>query len=215
MPRRPYPAPGRRDPALSLPYGPRLLGEYAARIHDRRGRASAVGCSARFRRDHHAAQPDGRGIREERQPRGCGALLRQGAGGAPAFAARAGRRHAPRAADARQARAARDAGADRKPGGPVMDNRKRIRVGLQVVHRHRIGDRNFRRVSELVFLHGIPKLVLGWINFGGVRMPLYVELDRTKLRKARSLKNTYYYDDVTTDPRFEDMRPLPEPRRPA
>jgi hypothetical protein len=66
-----------------------------------------------------------------------------------------------------------------------------------------------------VFLQGIPKLVLGWINFGGVRMPLYLEIDRTRLRKARALKNTYYYDEVTTDPRFENMRPLPEPRPPA
>jgi len=96
-----------------------------------------------------------------------------------------------------------------------VENRKRIRVGLQVVHRHRIGDRKFRRVSELVFLQGTPKLVLGWINLGGVRMPLYAQLHPAKLRKAHSLKNTYYYDEVTTDPRYEDMRPLPGPHSQA
>jgi hypothetical protein len=93
-----------------------------------------------------------------------------------------------------------------------MENRKHIRVGFQVVHRHRIGGRKFRRVSELVFLHGTPKLVLGWINLAGVRMPIYIELDPAKLRKARAMKNTYYYDEVTADPRFEDMRPLPGSR---
>lgn len=96
-----------------------------------------------------------------------------------------------------------------------VENRRHIRVGLRVVHRHRIGDRKFRRVSELVFLQGTPKLVLDWINLGGVRMPLYAQLDPAKLRKARSLKNTYYYDEVTTDPRYEDMHSLPGPHSQA
>ena len=90
-----------------------------------------------------------------------------------------------------------------------MENRKRIRAGSQVVHRHRIGRRTFRRVSELVFVQGEPKLVLGWINLAGLRTPIYLPLDPAKLRRARALKQAYYYDDLTVDPRFEDMRPLP------
>jgi hypothetical protein len=37
--------------------------------------------------------------------------------------------------------------------------------------------------------------VLGWIDAGGVRTPIYIcELDPAKLRKAPSLRNTYYCD---------------------
>src|ERR1700704_2677047 len=53
---------------------------------------------------------------------------------------------------------------------PVRD-RKKIRVGLKVIHRHRVGEALFRRVSELVSIEGRPKALLGWINVGGVRTP--------------------------------------------
>jgi len=57
-------------------------------------------------------------------------------------------------------------------------------------------------VSELVFAQGRPIALLDWINLGGVRTPLYVcELDPSKL--SQTDKTTYYYDDVTVDPRFQ------------
>jgi hypothetical protein len=91
-----------------------------------------------------------------------------------------------------------------------MRNRSKLRLGLmKVIHRHRTaGDSTFRRVSELVFVRGRPKAVLGWIDAGGVRTPIYIcELDPAKLRKAAAIKNTYYYDEVTVDPRYEPALP--------
>jgi hypothetical protein len=89
------------------------------------------------------------------------------------------------------------------------NDRRKIRTGLKVLHRHRVGGMVFRRVSEMVFVRGRPVALPEWINLGGVRTPLYVcELDMSKLRPAGNDKNTYYYDDLTVDPRFE--RP-PEP----
>jgi hypothetical protein len=86
-----------------------------------------------------------------------------------------------------------------------MPDRRKVRVGLKVIHRHRVGSHVFRRVSELVFVDGRPKALLGWIDLGGVRAPLYVcELDRAKLRAAR-LRGLYYYDATTTDPRFDEL----------
>ena len=85
-----------------------------------------------------------------------------------------------------------------------MRNRSKGRLGLKVIHRHRAGDSTSRRVSELVFVRGQPKAVLGWIDAGGVRAPIYIcDLDPAKLRKAAAIKNTYYYDEITVDPRFE------------
>jgi hypothetical protein len=87
-----------------------------------------------------------------------------------------------------------------------MPERRKIRVGLKVIHRHRVGNRVFRRVSELVFVDGRPKALLGWIDIGGIRTPLCVcELDRSKLRAPNGVKNTYYYDATTVDPRFEEL----------
>jgi hypothetical protein len=95
-----------------------------------------------------------------------------------------------------------------------VHNRKNLRgAGVKVIHHHRVGHHTIRRVSELVFVDGQPKAVLGWIDLAGVRMPLYIGLEPDKLRKSRALKNTYYYDETTSDPRFEDMRPLPESDR--
>lgn len=89
-----------------------------------------------------------------------------------------------------------------------MQNRSKGRLGLKVIHRHRVGDSTFRRVSELVFVRGQPKAVLGWIDAGGVRTPIYIsELNPAKLRKAAATKNTYYYDEVTVDPRYEPALP--------
>jgi hypothetical protein len=89
-----------------------------------------------------------------------------------------------------------------------MRNRSKGRLGLKVIHRHRVGNSTFRRVSELVFIRGRPKAVLGWIDAGGVRTPIYIcELDPAKLKKAAAMEGTYYYDEVTVDPRYEPTLP--------
>ena len=95
-----------------------------------------------------------------------------------------------------------------------MENRKRIRGGTQVIHFHRIGSRRFKRVSELVFVEGRPKAVLGWIDLAGLRTPIFLALDAGKLRRARSIPHVWYYDETTSDPRFDDMLPLPQQPRP-
>src|SRR5512134_2916790 len=87
-----------------------------------------------------------------------------------------------------------------------MPERRKVRVGLKVIHRHRVGNRVVRRVSELVFVDGRPRALLGWIDIGGIRTPIYIcELDSSKLRGSKAAKNTYYYDATTIDPRFEDL----------
>ena len=92
-----------------------------------------------------------------------------------------------------------------------MRNRSKGRLGLKVIHRHRVGNSTFRRVSELVFVRGRPRAVLGWIDTGGMRTPIYIcELDPAKLRKATALRNTYYYDEETVDPRYEPTLPARE-----
>ena len=95
-----------------------------------------------------------------------------------------------------------------------MENRRAIRrVGLRVIHRHRSGDQTLRRVSELVFLRGEAKAVLEWISSGGLRTPIYVDMDRSKLRLTRGIRTLYYYDETTDDPRWTDLR-APEQRKP-
>ena len=95
-----------------------------------------------------------------------------------------------------------------------MHNRRKVRLGLRVIHRHRVGRLEFRRVSELVYVRGRPKAILGWIDVGGVRTPIYMcDLDPAKLRKAaqgNQEKDTYYYDAVTVDPRYEELGPAEE-----
>jgi hypothetical protein len=89
-----------------------------------------------------------------------------------------------------------------------MQNRRKVRLGLKVIHRHRAGEQIFRRVSELVFVGGRPKAVLGWIDAGNVRTPIYIcELNPAKLRKAAATSKTYYYDEITIDPRYEEAAP--------
>lgn len=99
-----------------------------------------------------------------------------------------------------------------------MGTRRRIRVGPKVLHRHRLGRFTFRRVSELVFVQGQARAVLGWIDVGEVRTPLYLcELDSSKLRRIARMRNTYVYDEVTVDPRYQDLDPAPssQPRVPG
>jgi hypothetical protein len=91
-----------------------------------------------------------------------------------------------------------------------VNNRRKIRLGVKVIHRHQIGDKVFRRVSELVMIGGQPKALLGWINLGNVRTPIYLcELDRSKLRRSSENSHTFYYDGLTVDPRFEPLSPPP------
>jgi len=62
----------------------------------------------------------------------------------------------------------------------------------------------------------LPRAVLGWIDAGGVRTPIYIcELDPAKLRRAAALKNTYYYEEVTVDPRYKRTLPASEGPRNA
>ena len=85
-----------------------------------------------------------------------------------------------------------------------MNERRKTRLGLKVIHKHRIGQKVFRRVSELVMIDGQPKALLGWINLGDVRTPIYLcDLDQAKLRPSATAANTYLYDEITVDPRFE------------
>ena len=96
-----------------------------------------------------------------------------------------------------------------------MHNRRKVRLGLKVIHRHRVGALEFRRVSELVYVRGRPKAILGWIDVGGVRTPIFLcDLDPAKLRRAAGeSKNTFYYDAVTVDPRYEELGPVEQERR--
>lgn len=92
--------------------------------------------------------------------------------------------------------------------GMHVTDRRKNRLGLKVIHKHRIGDKVFRRVSELVLMDGQPKALLGWIDMGGVRTPIYLcDLDHRKLHRSASSPNTYYYEEITVDPRFEAYGP--------
>jgi hypothetical protein len=91
---------------------------------------------------------------------------------------------------------------------PPMTNRHSSRYALKVIHRHRKGEETARRVSELVFINGRAKAILGWIDLGRMRTPIYMpDLDADKLHRL-SDKNTYFYDEVTEDPRYDDARPV-------
>ena len=90
------------------------------------------------------------------------------------------------------------------------NERRKSRLGLKVIHKHRVGEKVFRRVSELVMIEGQPKAILGWINLGDVRTPIYIcELDPAKLRRSATSAGTFYYDETTVDPRFEALGPGP------
>ena len=86
-----------------------------------------------------------------------------------------------------------------------MQQRSTPRLGLKVIHRHRVGSFVFARVSELVFVGERPRAVVGWINLAGVRTPIYIcELDADRLRDSSASKGTFYYDGTTIDPRYAD-----------
>ena len=95
----------------------------------------------------------------------------------------------------------------------VHEQRSIARIPQKVIHRHRVGGRGFRRVSELVFVGGRPKAILEWINMGGVRTPYYLpDLDPAKLHRVRGARRTYKYGGETEDPRFSDLPARVEPR---
>lgn len=84
-----------------------------------------------------------------------------------------------------------------------MNERRRLRGALKVVHRHRVGGQVFRRVSELVYVAGEPVAVVRWIDLGGVRTPLYTcPLDASQLH--RDGHGHFAYDGITVDPRFDE-----------
>ena len=86
-----------------------------------------------------------------------------------------------------------------------MRQRSKVRLGQKVIHRHRVGSFEFKRVSELAFIGGTPKAILGWIDVGGMRTPVYLcDLDPRKLRPGPADEKTWYYDDTTVDPRYLD-----------
>ena len=93
---------------------------------------------------------------------------------------------------------------------PLPERRRGVRAGLQVVHRHQVGETVFRRVSELLYVNGRPVALIDWINLGGVRTPLYTyPLDPGKLRPDVARRGVYHYDEVTADPRFVERAELP------
>ena len=86
--------------------------------------------------------------------------------------------------------------------------RRKSRLGFKVIHKHRVGDEVVRRASELVMIEGQPKALLGWINFGGVRTPIFFcDLDLAKLHRSATSTSTFYYEEITVDPRFEELAP--------
>ena len=89
----------------------------------------------------------------------------------------------------------------------MQHNRRKIRSGLKVWHRHRVGKSEIRTLSELIIVNDHPRAILGWIDVGGVRTPAYqCELDPKRLHKAAANPGIYYYDGVTVDPRYQDVR---------
>lgn len=88
-----------------------------------------------------------------------------------------------------------------------MASRRLSRVPQKVTHRHQIGSRVFRRVSELVFLRGKPKVILRWIDLAGVRTPIYADLDPVRLNRTPSAHGVMYkYDGTTVDPADVEIR---------
>jgi hypothetical protein len=89
-----------------------------------------------------------------------------------------------------------------------VNERRKSRLGLKVIHKHRVADKVFRRVSEMVVIDGQPKAILGWINLGGVRTPIYLcDLDPAKLQRSAASASIFYYEEITVDPRFETVGP--------
>ena len=85
-------------------------------------------------------------------------------------------------------------------------DRRTARVGLTVAHRHRVGsNKPVRIVSELTFLYGLPKAILEWIDIGGQRTPICVDLDPQSLvASSGTVRGRFSYRETTVDPRTED-----------
>jgi len=99
-----------------------------------------------------------------------------------------------------------------------MAERRAARVQHKVIHKHRIGSRVSKRVSEFVLVRGQPKAILRWIDIAGVRTPIYLDLDPSKLRRVQAgPRASFHYDGVTTDPStdFQPKGPLRARRRPG
>lgn len=70
-----------------------------------------------------------------------------------------------------------------------------------MLHKHRVGDAApVDRASELAYLRGGPKAILDWIDVGGMRTPICVDLDPAKLVRTDGPRR-FAYTDTTTDPR--------------
>jgi hypothetical protein len=90
-------------------------------------------------------------------------------------------------------------------------DRRAVRVGLTVLHRHRVGAAVPEdRTSELAYLRGGPKAILDWIDVGGMRTPICVDLDPAKLVSTGESRR-FAYTETTTDPR-EDRRHVSKTR---
>lgn len=63
-----------------------------------------------------------------------------------------------------------------------------------------------------MFLRGDAKAILEWIDSAGVRTPIYIDMDRRKLRMVRGIRTLYYYDGMTEDPRYVDLAPSANPQ---
>lgn len=88
-----------------------------------------------------------------------------------------------------------------------MASRRLSRVPQKVTHRHQIGSRVSRRVSELVFVRGKPKVILRWIDLAGVRTPIYADLDPARLDRTPNAHGVMYkYDGTTVDPADVEIR---------
>jgi hypothetical protein len=77
----------------------------------------------------------------------------------------------------------------------------------RVIHRHRIGEREFARVSQLIYVGERPMAVLSWLHQGEQTIPgVCVELDRSRLQRG-SKSRLFVYHGVTVDPRYEPVGP--------
>jgi hypothetical protein len=61
----------------------------------------------------------------------------------------------------------------------------------------------------LTYIGGAAFAILYWINSTGVKAPVTVPLDSTKLRRASGSRTVYFYSGVTVDPRYVDSA-IPE-----
>lgn len=79
------------------------------------------------------------------------------------------------------------------------ERRSSPRTRLRVVHLHGRGSEPVRRVSELLFVDGQPRAVLGWTQSEEGRRPAEViSLDTARLKASTRAKNLFHYDGVTT-----------------